>query len=307
MSVNTYYSHGKLLLTGEYAVLDGAKALAFPCKLGQGLTVKASSNSAFKWVSRLKSGDVWNALTFSKEDIINVNAKDDFTNRLFSVLHQIYTQKPQHFEHPLHFSTHLEFDKNWGLGSSSTLINNLANWAKIDPYQLLDTTFGGSGYDIAAAKSNSPFIFQKKEKACQTKTIEFPKVLTPFIYFIYLNQKQNSREGIKRYRAVNADNKTNAIDQISLITKNILDVKGLSEFESLMVQHEKIIAALTEQTPVQESKFKDYTHGIVKSLGAWGGDFVLVTAKEKSQLDYFKEKGFNSILKYSELILDEIH
>ena len=36
----TYYSNGKLLLTGEYVVLDGAEALAVPTRFGQNLTVK---------------------------------------------------------------------------------------------------------------------------------------------------------------------------------------------------------------------------------------------------------------------------
>ncbi|MEM0993828.1 MAG: GHMP kinase, partial [Bacteroidota bacterium] len=35
----SYYAHGKLLLTGEYAVLDGAVALAVPSKLGQRLDI----------------------------------------------------------------------------------------------------------------------------------------------------------------------------------------------------------------------------------------------------------------------------
>ena len=33
----TFYSNGKLLITGEYVVLDGAKALALPTKYGQNL------------------------------------------------------------------------------------------------------------------------------------------------------------------------------------------------------------------------------------------------------------------------------
>ena len=32
--------------------------------------------------------------------------------------------------------TFLEFNKNWGLGSSSTLISNIASWAKVNPYHL---------------------------------------------------------------------------------------------------------------------------------------------------------------------------
>ena len=35
----TYYSNGKLLITGEYVVLDGATALAIPTKYGQSLCV----------------------------------------------------------------------------------------------------------------------------------------------------------------------------------------------------------------------------------------------------------------------------
>ena len=35
METQTFYSNGKLLITGEYVVLDGAKALALPTKFGQ--------------------------------------------------------------------------------------------------------------------------------------------------------------------------------------------------------------------------------------------------------------------------------
>ena len=42
--MHKFYSHGKLLLTAEYAVLDGAKALALPTKLGQSLEVKRLNN-----------------------------------------------------------------------------------------------------------------------------------------------------------------------------------------------------------------------------------------------------------------------
>ena len=36
----TFYSNGKLLITGEYLVLDGAKAFALPTKFGQKLTIE---------------------------------------------------------------------------------------------------------------------------------------------------------------------------------------------------------------------------------------------------------------------------
>ena len=43
-----YYSNGKLLITGEYAVLNGALSLALPSSLGQKLIVQPSQN-AFSW------------------------------------------------------------------------------------------------------------------------------------------------------------------------------------------------------------------------------------------------------------------
>ena len=47
--------------------------------------------------------------------------------------------------------------------------------------------------------------------------------------------------------------------------------------------------------------FPDY-FGTLKSLGAWGGDFILATGnKDTSQ--YFIDKGYATILKYSDMVL----
>jgi hypothetical protein len=52
---------------------------------------------------------------------------------------------------------------------------------------------------------------------------------------------------------------------------------------------------------IKESLFPDF-NGIIKSLGAWGGDFVLAIAKE-NPTDYFKERGFKTIVSYKDMIL----
>ena len=44
-----YYSNGKLLFTGEYVVLDGANALAFPTKFGQSMSVKKIKEPKIIW------------------------------------------------------------------------------------------------------------------------------------------------------------------------------------------------------------------------------------------------------------------
>lgn len=295
-----FYSHGKLLLTGEYLVLDGAKATALPCKLGQSLIVEKTTEPNCKWQSFLKNNDLWQKISFTKKDFVNHRYKNQFEKRLFQILHVIHQLKPKLFSNNYIFTTNLEFDKNWGLGTSSTLINNLSQWAEVNPYHLLEKTFGGSGYDIAAANLNSPFLYKRKKNKIQTSEFFINENIKPFLYFVYLNQKQNSRDGIAKYKQKTID-KT-SIASISQISEQIQEVNEINTFESLMKTHENIISKMLGLEKVQSKLFADYKSGIVKSLGAWGGDFVLATAKEQEDLDYFKEKGFSVIYKYNDLV-----
>jgi mevalonate kinase len=295
-----FYSHGKLLLTGEYVVLDGAKALALPCKLGQSLSVKKHSEPNIVWTSYLRNGELWQKSIFNLDEIIKLNSKNDFEKRLFEILKVIFQINPKVFSEGYSFTTHLEFEKEWGLGSSSTLINNLAQWSQINAFDLLDKTFGGSGYDIAAANMSSPFLYVKQGKTVYTENISLSEKIKSNLYFVYRNQKQNSREGILKYRNSKIDK--NKINSISEITDALNNCSDLEKFEHLLITHEKIISDIIGVEPVHSKIFKDYNSGIVKSLGAWGGDFVLVTAKQLSDLEYFKQRGYGVIFSYSDLI-----
>ena len=53
-----FYANGKLLLTGEYLVLDGAQALALPTKHGQGLIIEERKEKGLKWESYDEYGNV---------------------------------------------------------------------------------------------------------------------------------------------------------------------------------------------------------------------------------------------------------
>jgi mevalonate kinase len=300
MSTLDFFSQGKLLLTGEYVVLDGASAIALPCKLGQLLKVENIPQPKFEWTSYLKGGKLWQKTIFSLKDIINQNSKNSFEKRLFEILKVIYLQKPQLFESRYAFTTHLDFEKEWGLGSSSTLINNLSQWAQIDPYFLLEHTFGGSGYDIAAASKKSPFIYTRHEGNIQTQVVEIHEKLKPHLYFVYLNQKQNSRDGIAKYRQKHKNIK--AVSEISFISKELVKIKDIKGFEKLLQSHESIISEILEVEPIHSRLFSDYDSGIVKSLGAWGGDFVLVTAEQQNDLKYFEEKGYKVVFNYKALV-----
>ena len=57
--MNTFYSNGKLLLTGEYLVLEGATALAVPTKFGQDLSVEKIKEPQLIGGSFTNKGDCW--------------------------------------------------------------------------------------------------------------------------------------------------------------------------------------------------------------------------------------------------------
>ncbi|MEJ6662164.1 MAG: GHMP kinase, partial [Bacteroidia bacterium] len=71
-------------------------------------------------------------------------------------------------------------------------------------------------------------------------------------------------------------------------------------FQQLITEHESLIAAQVEMPTVKEKRFADYPFAI-KSLGAWGGDFILACGDENTP-KYFKDKGFDVVLSYAELI-----
>ena len=71
MKTQTFYSNGKLLITGEYVVLDGAKALALPTKFGQNLVVTSGINHQIKWTSFDADKSIWFQDTLSFSEIKN--------------------------------------------------------------------------------------------------------------------------------------------------------------------------------------------------------------------------------------------
>jgi len=77
--MQNFYSNGKLLLTGEYVVLDDALSLAVPTKFGQSLKVEPISENKILWKSLDKKGDVWFEDVFSYDKIATGYRTDDAT------------------------------------------------------------------------------------------------------------------------------------------------------------------------------------------------------------------------------------
>ena len=118
------------------------------------------------------------------------------------------------------------------------------------------------------------------------------------LIFIHLNQKQNSREGINLYRS--KEKSSQLIEDFSTITQRVLEVQTLEEFSDLMILHEKKLSEFLGIETAKE-KYFETSPSFVKSLGAWGGDFVM-SSKFSGYQDYFLGKGFSSVFSYEDLI-----
>ena len=306
-----FYSNGKLLLTGEYVVLDDAEALALPTQYGQNLSVEKIKEPILLWESYTDKDECWLQVEFdlpklriisTSFDAVIDGGNDRLAENLQNILLEAKKLNPKFLNTKIGYliKSKLTFPRNWGLGSSSTLINNIAKWASADAFQLQFNTFGGSGYDIACAQSNRPIIYKRQDKKPTFKNINFNPVFKNQLYFIHLNKKQNSRKGIASYQQ-HKENVASVVDKISTLTQLISNCSSLLDFEKLIAEHERIISALIRQEPIQQQLFSDY-FGQTKSLGAWGGDFIVATGNDDTPA-YFKQKGFQTVIPYSEMIL----
>ena len=296
MEKKEFYAHGKLLLTGEYGVLDGALSLALPARYGQHMQVHPLHEKRVFFCSLTTEGTPW----FEEE--LFVGSSNPVAQTLEKILREAQRLQPGFLSQTgARVTTRLEFPQGWGLGSSSTLIAMIAQWAQVDPYQLLWNSFGGSGYDIACATASSPILYQLQEGQAKAYPIYYQPNFANSLFFVYLNQKQNSREGIAHYRAIKK-NKPILIQQLSLLTESVYRCEYVELFTSLITQHEALLSNFLQLPTVKERLFADF-EGAIKSLGAWGGDFILAVGQANYVKEYFSQKGYTTIRSFEEMIL----
>lgn len=297
---HTFRANGKLLLSSEYFILDGAVGLALPTRFGQTLTVETSAEKGIFWKSQDYENKVWFEAQFSESLEIVAASNNETAKTLQQILRASQISNPQ-----FQITTSLDFPNNWGLGSSSTLISLLSQWIGVEPYGLLAATFGGSGYDIACATAKQAITFRKTQilSAPEVQAVDFNPPFRHQLYFVYLGKKQNSREGIRHYKSLPID-KADYIEQLTDITYKMAGAIDLDEFAFYMRLHENLIADVLQLPKVKDLYFDDFP-GSVKSLGAWGGDFVLVACDESPELitQYFVNKGFPTVLDFDTMIL----
>ena len=305
--MKSFSSNTKLMLTGEYLVLKGALSLALPLKFTQKLTVTESLGTpSLKWKSMINE-DLWfyNALLLPDLKVTVTNIPD-VSKTLCEILKAAKVLNPKFLDDPVELSvtSEMDFDPTWGIGSSSSLISNIAFWADCDPFELNKLIFNGSGYDVACARSSFPIIYNLNKNYPSYRRARFHPAFRDHLYFIYLNHKQNSKESVLK-----TDFATIAPADIAVISELAIrceEAGDLETFQILMDQHERIIANIIQIKPVKSLLFNDF-NGSIKSLGAWGGDFILAasSASEEYVKNYFFNRNLKTVFKYDEIVLSE--
>lgn len=280
-------------------MLSGAKALAVPTSFGLKFeSVESESDDYINWTSHFPNKPIFTARFDLKGNVAESTNKElsaGISRILKSSLEILGTVKLP----SLSLSAKLEFPMDWGLGSSSTLVYSVAEILNINAFELLERTYGGSGYDIACAGSKKAILYEVKGEKSDWIETEFSPPFKNEIHFVYLDRKMNSRDALSLYRdrfSSISEIDVNRISEISVLMSNCSDI---SEFGDLMNEHEQRISYLFKLKTVQKDLFPDYNKSI-KSLGAWGGDFIMVLGKS-DEMDYFRNKGYNTIIPFSEM------
>lgn len=272
------------------------------------MVVSNTRGSDLIWEAIDHEDNRWFKSNISLLDFSPVSTTDEeVSKKLQSILKTCINQNSEFLSNWSGFKiqTFLEFDRSWGLGSSSSLYCLIAEWAEINPLLLYFAVEEGSGYDVACGWAEGPLTYINSPEEVSYKEVDFLPAYRDNLYFVYTGQKKNSHDAIQAYKKKKISAAT--VSEISSITDEILTIRSLSKFEDLINRHEAIISELIGEPMVKDRLFDDYW-GSVKSLGAWGGDFVLVTS-EKSALEtkaYFKRKGLQTVFKYDDLILSTV-
>ena len=274
-------------------MLKGAKALALPTARGQILNVDKGQN-LIRWESLDQEGQCWFEASFDlalKTVNTTDNQRADFISSLLQRAHHIAGLSPE----PAGYRTTMEFPANWGLGSSSSLTYLLASHFHIDPFELFFATQNGSGYDIACAGTTAPLLYELQSGKPHWREVKISGLFRQ-ARFVYLGHKQDSRKEVNRFRkrAITEEQ----IARISAISEALADVQEESALIELLERHEALMSQILGRQTVKQLLFSDFP-GAIKSLGAWGGDFVMAIGPDAE--NYFHGKGYREVLSFDDL------
>jgi hypothetical protein len=299
--ISTFRANGKLLLTGEYLVLQGALALAIPLAKGQTLELHHGDAGFLQWEAH-HPGGLWMQAVWNDSLTLIQSSDADKAEWLTRIFRHLIEMKPGAKNKLFGFKviTRLEFDHRWGWGSSSTIISCLSQWLNIDGFKLLRQTIGGSGYDLACATAGEPIFYRLTKDGYEVEAADFFPEFAHKLWVVYLGNKADSSHAIA---ALPKNNNKALVQEITHLTHLMAGCTFGDAFASLMPIHEQLIGEYLGQKPVKQRLFPDF-EGEIKSLGAWGGDFVLAYSNmdQAAVCSYFLNKGYQTMFNYHQII-----
>lgn len=299
-----YRANGKILLTGEYLVLHGAVSLALPLILGQEMKILAGNTPELNWQASDTTGKWFNTTIQLPSLEITTYSDLNKAQLLVQWLKAARKLNPEFLmgEFGYDVTTELDFDRHWGFGSSSTLIYCLAKWAGVDAFELHDKVANGSGYDVACAGANRPLLYEIKDGRRKVLTSSFSPPFATQLQLVYLGKKQHSSAEVESFNQSTVDY-SGEVQAISDITFEMEYSRDLTGFMKLMKEHEEIISKILGRDTVKSLKFSNFG-GEIKSLGAWGGDFILAASPMEpgATKQYFADQGYHTILPFSSVV-----
>ena len=302
-----FFAHGKLLISAEYMVLHGSQALALPLHKGQTLQrLRSEDHNVFSW-DAYQADNRWFSAKFNPATLGIIETSDQEKAENLRFLIKAIIEMDPSFQRELftwNVETMLEFSPRWGFGSSSTLIALMAEWAEINPLDLHFRVSDGSGYDVACAVADRPILYKLREDGPHYRQVMFKPPFANNLYFVWLGKKQPTAKHLVEI-AEKINPGYQEIHHFSTLTRQMIEATELSEFRLLMEEHEAKLSELIRLDRVSLTRFPDLA-GSVKSLGAWGGDFVMIATESDSETlyNYLDKKGFKTIFRYNDLVYD---
>lgn len=297
-------ANGKLLLSGEYLVLNGAKALAFPICFGQEMNVEFIAEPKLIFKST-ENNQEWFNVSFSLPNLdITNTSNNSIAIELKNILLSAQSLNNEFLSTHSGYSININanYPLKFGFGSSSTLISLIARWAKVNEYALFKRVSNGSGFDIACATQDSPIFYQLVNETPVITKAKIGNGIKRHCIFAYLGNKQNSKEEVERYKKYEKPSQ-NIIDRISKLTKVMCEASNAIKLIESIIEHEEILSSIINK-PVLNDHERFYNfNGSIKSLGAWGGDFAMFVAAEPLYIirNEIKKLGIKTMFSFDEL------
>ena len=163
---------------------------------------------------------------------------------------------------------------------------------------------GGSGYDIACATADTPLFYRLENGTPQVTPVAFDPPFAEHLFLVYQGKKQHSSDEVKSFnRRWEQIDLTSELQTVSALSAALPTLTYFEDFRTLLQVHEDLLSHCLGREPVQR-QFPGFD-GMLKSLGAWGGDFLLAATEQpfEAVAAFFGQSGLDTVFRYHDIIL----